>query len=101
MFEYAKFTPPATVATCAAIPGLSILLYYSLMGRVAFGVLEEQQDGSWICRRATTVEGRYGPIPIAQNQVFHTRSVFGGYEDFVSHLAAVSVETPSIAPHEW
>jgi hypothetical protein len=71
------------------------------MGRVAFGVIEEQQDGSWICRRATTVAGRYGPIAIAQNQVFHNRTVFGGYEDFISHLATVSVETPSIAPHEW
>lgn len=79
----------------------SVPPYYSLMGRVAFDVIEEQQDGSWICRRATTVPGRYGPVAIARNQVFHPRTVFGGYEDFISHLATVSVETPAIAPHEW
>ena len=68
---------------------------------LAFGSIEQQSDGRWICRRATTVAGRYGPVDVVAGQVFSARSSFGGFDDFPAYLASVAVDTPPRHPHEW
>ena len=67
----------------------------------AYASIEEQPDGRWICRRATTVTGRYGPIEVQAGQVFMPKASFAGFDDFTAHLADVSSSLPSKPPHEW
>ena len=71
------------------------------MGRFAFGCIEKQDDGRWICLRATTVPGRFGPIEIKRGQSFQPNSKFGGFDNFTAYLASVSIDSPPKSPHEW
>lgn len=71
------------------------------MTLLAYGCIEQQPDGRWLCRRATTVNGRYGPVDVAAGQAFALRSAFAGFDDFAAHLAAVAVDGSSRPPHEW
>lgn len=67
----------------------------------AYGSIEEQPDGRWICRRTTIVTGRYGPIEVQAGQVFMPRTTFAGFDDFTAHLKSVGTDEPSIPPHGW
>ena len=67
----------------------------------AYVSIEQMPDGRWICRRATTVTGRYGPIEVQTGQVFMPRSSFAGFDDFTAHLQPVATSAPSQAPHMW
>ena len=58
------------------------------MTRVALAWFEEQADGSWICRRDTTIEGSRGyRVFIKRGQHFLQRTAFAGYDDFTGYLA--------------
>ena len=71
------------------------------MAKIAFNCLELQSDGRWLCVKTETVPGRYGPVGVRVGQSFAPGTVFAGFDDFAAHLASVSVEVPSKAPHEW
>jgi len=71
------------------------------MGRFAYGCIEQQDDGRWVCLKSTTVAGRFGPIEIKQGQSFQPNTTFAGYDDFTSHLMSVSIESSPKSPHEW
>ena len=59
------------------------------MTRVALACFEEQADGSWICRRDTTIEGSRGyRVSIKRGQRFLQRTTFAGYDNFTRHLAS-------------
>ncbi|MGE4167718.1 MAG: hypothetical protein AB7E67_17200 [Xanthobacteraceae bacterium] len=67
----------------------------------AYASIEEQPDGRWVCRRATIVSGRYGPIEVQAGQVFMPHAAFAGFDDFTAHLRAVATSAPSTSPHAW
>jgi hypothetical protein len=58
---------------------------------VALDCFEERSDGSWICRRDTTVTETTGyEIYVARGQVFRSGQAFAGYDDFAACLASAS-----------
>ena len=72
------------------------------MPRIALACFEEQPNGSWICRRDTTVEGPCGyRVSVKRNRLFLQRTKFAGYDDFTAHLASESELRPGPAPHQW
>ena len=71
------------------------------MARIAFGCIEEQADGRWVCQKTTTFAGRFGPIDIQAGQSFSSPTAFGGFDDFTAFLMRSSVEAPRKSPHEW
>jgi hypothetical protein len=72
------------------------------MTRIALVCFEEQPNGSWICRRDTTIEGRCGyRVFVKRNQLILQRTTFAGYDDFTAHLASESKSRPNPAPHQW
>ena len=77
-----------------------VLCYLRRMGRRALGFFEDRNDGGWVCIRATTISGPKGDVSVRKGQSFAPKTVFAGYDDFVSYLASVSIESRSSAPHE-
>ncbi len=71
------------------------------MPRIAFTSIEEQSDGRWVCLTDTIIRGQYCAIKMHKGQTFPPRTAFGGYNDFTSYLASVSVDAPTKSPHEW
>jgi hypothetical protein len=58
---------------------------------VALRCFEAQSDGSWICRRDTTVTETSGyEIYVACGQVFRSGQAFAGYDDFAAYLASAA-----------
>jgi|HubBroStandDraft_6_1064221.scaffolds.fasta_scaffold2896302_1 hypothetical protein len=71
------------------------------IARIALACFEEQPNGSWICRRDTTIEGRCCRVFVKRNQLFLQGAVFAGFNNFTAHLANQGESRPSRAPHQW
>ncbi len=67
----------------------------------AYGSIERQPDGRWLCRQATTVSGPYGPVDVKAGQVFMPNSSFAGFDDFTEHLQKVATLVSAKPPHAW
>jgi hypothetical protein len=80
----------AAVAQANAISAELRSIRLSRAASVVLDCFEEQSDGSWICRRDTTVTETTGyEIYVARGQVFRSGQAFAGYDDFAAHLASV------------
>jgi hypothetical protein len=72
------------------------------MVRIALGCFEEQLDGSWVCRRHTTIKALGGgDVTVERDQLFIRGTTFAGYDDFTAYLGSVSEPGPRRSPHDW
>jgi len=73
------------------------------MGRRALDAFELRPDGSWICIRriAVPIRRSAASVDVEIGRSFAPGTAFAGYDDFTAHLAAVAVDAPPAAPHEY
>ena len=68
----------------------------------ALGAFERESGGDWVCFKKVEVSTPDGgqTVSVTKGARFHPHTVFAGFNDFTAYLESVSIESPSVCPHE-